>query len=106
RRAQPQAQPRRTDGQEQGGKNAKGESRHGTRRPLSIAVMRWLLLVLVFPLLAACAQPGPFPDAQGAQAVLLGEQHDADLHRRLQREWVTALARQGALATLALEMAE
>jgi uncharacterized iron-regulated protein len=68
--------------------------------------MRHLILGLLVPLLAACAHLDAVPDAQGAQAVLLGEQHDADLHRRLQRDWVTALARQGTLAALALEMAE
>lgn len=65
-----------------------------------------LLALLLPPLLAACALPHPEPDAQGADAVLLGEQHDADLHRRLQLEWIAALARRGTLAALALEMAE
>lgn len=41
-----------------------------------------------------------------ADVVLLGEQHDAPDHQRVQREVVEALAAHGALAALALEMAE
>ena len=57
-------------------------------------------------LLAACALPETVPDPGEAQAVLLGEQHDAEMHRDLQERWVTALARRGRLAGLLLEMAE
>lgn len=39
-------------------------------------------------------------------AILLGEQHDAPDHQRVQREVVLALAARGALAALVLEMAE
>ncbi len=39
-------------------------------------------------------------------ALLLGEQHDAPGHRKLQREWVERLAARDHLAALALEMAE
>lgn len=39
-------------------------------------------------------------------ALLLGEQHDAGDHHRIEREAVEALAAQGRLAALALEMAE
>lgn len=41
-----------------------------------------------------------------ADAILLGEQHDAPDHQRVQREVVQALAARGQLAALALEMAE
>lgn len=41
-----------------------------------------------------------------ADAILLGEQHDAADHHRLQAEVVMHLTRQGRLAALALEMAE
>ncbi|RYF64949.1 MAG: hypothetical protein EOO22_23535, partial [Comamonadaceae bacterium] len=39
-------------------------------------------------------------------ALLLGEQHDADAHHRIEREVVEALVAQGSLAALAIEMAE
>ena len=39
-----------------------------------------------------------------AQALLLGEQHDAPEHQRLARQTVVALAAQGRLAALVLEM--
>src|SRR5690606_37823110 len=39
-------------------------------------------------------------------ALLLGEQHDADSHAGLQLQHVSDLARRGALGALALEMAE
>lgn len=68
--------------------------------------MRLFFAALLFCTATACTPLQPQPDAQGAQAVLLGEQHDADLHRRLQRDWVTSLARREQLAALALEMAE
>lgn len=65
-------------------------------------------------LVTACASPGA-GDAQRltlqlqrllpADVVLLGEQHDAPDHQRLQREAVLALAARGQLAALALEMA-
>lgn len=41
-----------------------------------------------------------------ADMVLLGEQHDADAHQRLQRAVVAELAARGRLAALALEMAD
>ena len=41
-----------------------------------------------------------------ADAILLGEQHDAPDHQRVQREVVQALAARDQLAALALEMAE
>lgn len=41
-----------------------------------------------------------------ADLILLGEQHDADAHQRLQRAVVLELAGRGKLSALALEMAE
>ncbi len=65
-------------------------------------------------LLAACATPARLNDAEQAQlaallpadAILLGEQHDAPEHHRLERATVQWLAARGVLAALALEMAE
>ncbi|MFM2209597.1 MAG: hypothetical protein RIQ96_1240 [Pseudomonadota bacterium] len=54
-------------------------------------------------LLAGCASVGgPAPHAW----LLIGEQHDASEHQRIQAETVSTLAREGRLAALALEMAE
>jgi uncharacterized iron-regulated protein len=66
--------------------------------------MRLLLAVAVL-LLAGCAAPGALPDP-GADALLLGELHDADEHRDLQEQWVDTLAQRGRLAAVTLEMAE
>jgi len=74
-------------------------------------------LALAALLLAGCASltPPPEPPAPVAQRVqallptnflLLGEQHDAPDHQRIEREVVEALAAKGELAALALEMAE
>lgn len=41
-----------------------------------------------------------------ADAILLGEQHDADAHRQVQRAFVETLAERRQLAALALEMAD
>jgi uncharacterized iron-regulated protein len=68
--------------------------------------MHRLPAILLLTLLAACAQ-GPAPDLRPAPgAVLLGEQHDAADHARLQREWVESLIARRQLAGLAIEMAE
>ncbi len=57
--------------------------------------------------LAACASLPPAVDAAlPADALLLGEQHDAPRHQHLHRETVQALAARGQLAALALEMAD
>lgn len=74
--------------------------------------LRWLLLPISFSLLTGCA--GTPPDALRQQldrllpadALLLGEQHDAPDHQRIAREVVQQLAARGQLAALALEMAE
>jgi uncharacterized iron-regulated protein len=57
-------------------------------------------------LLAACAAAVPLPDTAGVDALLIGEQHDARAHPRLQEQWVSTLARRGTLGAVTLEMAE
>ena len=60
-------------------------------------------------LIAGCAplSPSSSPASTAAADVLLiGEQHDAVAHPRLQRDWVERLARPGTLAALTIEMAE
>ncbi len=75
----------------------------------------WALALLTTALLTACAtRPSALtPDEQARLAVLLpadvlllGEQHDAPAHQRLQRQTVEWLIDRGELAALALEMAE
>lgn len=56
--------------------------------------------------LAGCAAPLPPDAARGAALLLVGEQHDAPGHAPAQQRLVEALARQGRLAALVLEMAE
>ena len=65
--------------------------------------------------LAGCTVFAPSADAPVAQramallpadALLLGEQHDAAEHQAIERETVEALAARGRLAALAIEMAE
>lgn len=85
-------------------------------RPLSLALGCALLV------LAGCAGPqapvappsagqaAPWPERLHsllpADVLLLGEQHDAPDHQRLQREAVMWLAARGQLAALVMEMAE
>ena len=65
-------------------------------------------------LLAACATPARLDEAERARlaallpadVLLLGEQHDAPDHQRLQRDAVVWLAARNQLAALVLEMAE
>ncbi len=75
----------------------------------------WVLALLATALLTACATrpPALTPDEQArlaallpADVLLLGEQHDAPAHQRLQRQTVEWLIDRGELAALALEMAE
>lgn len=80
------------------------------RRPLLPAAALSLALLGA----AGCATPAPLGAAAQARlatllpadALLLGEQHDAPAHQQLQRQTVQWLAARGALAALALEMAE
>lgn len=63
--------------------------------------------LLLAAALAACAGvPPAVRDALPADALLLGEQHDAPAHQRLHHDTVRALAARGQLAALALEMVE
>ena len=80
------------------------------RRPLLPAAALSLALLGA----AGCATPAPLDAAAQARratllpadALLLGEQHDAPAHQQLQRQAVQWLAARGELAALALEMAE
>ncbi len=75
-----------------------------------------LLILSSLVLLAGCAAIGTPPPGQPvarrveallpADALLLGEQHDAPDHHRIEREAVEALVARGQLAALALEMAD
>lgn len=74
--------------------------------------MRLSFSLFALLLLVNCAAPSAVPgiearvDALGpADALLLGEQHDAPDHQRIHQETIEALARTGALAAVALEMA-
>lgn len=104
---------------------------HGLPAPVARGVGA-LALAAALALLGGCATPGSAPKptaaapaAKAAAAsialadwparvaalpavpvLLLGEQHDAPEHQQLQREAVQALAAQGRLAALVLEMAE
>lgn len=74
--------------------------------------LRWLLLPISLWLLSGCASTPPgalrpqLDHLLPADALLLGEQHDAPDHQRIAREVVLQLAARGQLATLVLEMAE
>ncbi len=72
------------------------------------------LLFLVGFAVAGCAVPAATPEGDAAarvtallpaDAILVGEQHDAPEHQRIHREVIDALASRGALAAVALEMA-
>ncbi|ROZ79060.1 ChaN family lipoprotein [Ramlibacter sp. WS9] len=73
---------------------------------------------IVLLLLVGCASPYPFPmpampaiEARvaallPADAILLGEQHDAPTHQGMHRRVIEVLGARGALAGVAIEMAE
>jgi uncharacterized iron-regulated protein len=68
---------------------------------------------IVLLLLAGCTTAMPKPEIETrvtallpADAILLGEQHDAPMHQDMHRRAIEALGARGALATVALEMAE
>lgn len=67
--------------------------------------MRFPIAVALL-LLAGCAAPPPLPEVGDVQALLIGEQHDAQSQPALQERWVRTLAGRGRLRALALEMAE
>jgi len=75
----------------------------------------WTAALLAVAALVGCAASGPPADAPVARramallpadALLVGEQHDAPEHQAIEREMVEALAARGHLAALAIEMAE
>ena len=68
--------------------------------------MRLPLAAAACALLAACAAPPRLPDVTGVDALLIGEQHDAEAHPQLQARWVRTLAERGTLGAVTLEMAE
>ena len=76
-------------------------------------ILKYLWAVASATLLAGCAafSGTPYPDSAQigklfpADAILLGEQHDAPDHQRIHRYMVETLAAQGTLAALTLEMA-
>lgn len=68
--------------------------------------MRLRLAAVTLLMLTACAATPQLPDVSGIDALLIGEQHDAEAHPRLQERWVSTLARRGALGAVTLEMAE
>jgi uncharacterized iron-regulated protein len=78
---------------------------------LTIARSLWTVLVAVGLLGCSAVAQTSHPDKieieqlLSADAILLGEQHDAPDHQRIHRDVVQALADQNALAALALEMA-
>ena len=93
-------------------------------RPIRASLYAGLLISLTGSLLAlvACSSPPATPPATltdrppaqvlkplsqllPADALLLGEQHDAPEHQRIHQQLVQALAAQGLLAALVLEMA-
>lgn len=69
-----------------------------------------LSVIVALLVVAGCASPGTTPEAQlasllPADAILVGEQHDAPRHQAIHHELVNALHSRDALAALALEMA-
>lgn len=83
--------------------------------PRSRLAASHLALFLGFALLAGCAASPPVADSPTgrriaallpADAVLIGEQHDAPDHHVIERQAVEALVARGRLAALTLEMAE
>ncbi len=70
-----------------------------------------LASILLALMLAGCASPRhrvaqSLETLLPADVILLGEQHDADAHRHMQRVFVETLADRAQLAALALEMAD
>jgi uncharacterized iron-regulated protein len=75
----------------------------------------WPAALLAVAMLAGCASSRPLADAPVARramallpadALLLGEQHDAPEHQAIERETVEALVARGRLAALVIEMAD
>lgn len=80
---------------------------HPASTPRSPArALRLCTLLLAAGLVGCAVLPPAVRDALPADALLLGEQHDAPGHQRLHHDTVRALAARGQLAALALEMVE
>jgi len=84
-------------------------------QPFPVRASRFLLPLFAAIALAGCTTLLGGPDAPVARraaallpadALILGEQHDAPEHQAIERETVEALASRGKLAALLLEMAE
>lgn len=82
------------------------------QRPVIWTALRWGTLACAM-VLSGCASVVPasnwterLPSLLPTDALLLGEQHDAPDHQRLQRETVQWLAARGQLAAVVMEMAE
>ena len=89
---------------------AKGHWGPGLRGVLTGLMVTWLAACVAAP--SAPLAPLPAERAAAlaallpADALLLGEQHDADAHQQLERQTVQWLAEQGQMAALVVEMAE
>jgi uncharacterized iron-regulated protein len=75
--------------------------------------MRRPVHAIVLLSLAACASPVAMPGIEArvaallpADVILLGEQHDAEEHQQMHRQAIETLAKRGALAAVAIEMAD
>lgn len=89
---------------------------HWSHRPHGSRIAAALATLALAVGLAGCAAPatqpaapswaGPLSALLPTDVLLIGEQHDAPDHQRLQREAVQALAARHQLAALVLEMAE
>jgi uncharacterized iron-regulated protein len=89
---------------------------HARASGFSIVCMGYRIHAIVLLLLAGCATPFPMPEIPAiegrvaallpADAILLGEQHDAPTHQEMHRRAIEALGARGALAAVALEMAD
>jgi uncharacterized iron-regulated protein len=79
--------------------------RHTAARFLSHVLARAFAIALVAALAGCAATPAGWTRAE-ADVLLLGEQHDAAEHQRIERDTVEVLAGRGLLAALALEMAD
>ncbi len=81
------------------------------RRVCAKIVGGTVLAMVLATLLAACATSTPniaerINALLPADVILLGEQHDAPDHQRIHRDVITHLAERGALAAVAIEMAD
>src|SRR4051812_38751942 len=85
------------------------------RRTFTLTFVAPIIAIIGAAALAGCAAGAPAADAPVSRrvatllpvdALLLGEQHNAPEHHVLERQTAEALAADGRLAALALEMAD